>query len=333
MPDLISICIPTCDRVHLLRLALQSCIEQTHRPIEILIGDDSAQSTTEDWIASVAVPDGISLHYERNQPRLGQAGNVNRLFARARGKCLLILHDDDLLAPGGLDALAAAWTAHPGVLCVYGAQTLIDEAGYPMPAETDVWNRRYYRTPDQAHAQQSALVAAFWQQVPNDCYLIDTALARRIGYRPEAEIGQCVDAEFVIRAAQECPAYSFVYIDRPVSEYRLTASSIARAQDLNRRQDLFYDVVDAIAGDEATRDAQHILLARISIGASLDAAMARRRDRALSIIFSRHYAEPYWSKTTLYRLVCAFFPTVGAWTKALIRRTGAPPTLRESTLS
>ena len=43
--------------------------------------------------------------YLRNESSLGQAGNVNQLFARARGERLVLMHDDDFLLPGALTAM------------------------------------------------------------------------------------------------------------------------------------------------------------------------------------------------------------------------------------
>ena len=82
---LVSICIPTCDRPLLLWEAILSCFAQSHRPLEVLIGDDSANDDSKSLAETIVSPQGVTLRYRRNRPRLGQAGNVNSLFDALAG--------------------------------------------------------------------------------------------------------------------------------------------------------------------------------------------------------------------------------------------------------
>ena len=307
----ISVCIPTCDRAALLPIAVASCLDQNYRPIEILIGDDSGGNETENWIAAFAAPEGITLRYRRNRPALGQSENVNRLLDSASGDRLILLHDDDRLLPGGIDLLVEAWNDSRCTRCVYGRQLIVDAAGFELPERTAAWNNRYFRNEIHAGTQAVALVAALRQQVPNDGYLVDSQLARSVGCRPESRIGQCIDADFMIRLSQSVAAGGFVFINTDISEYRLTPLSIARRKDLNRREDLLFEAVEALSGDTDIQSAKTLLLSRISVGAALDAAMAGRRWLALQNPCSSYYPKPLMSRWTLYRLVCAGSPQLG----------------------
>lgn len=329
---LISVCLPTFNRPGLLLQAVGSCLAQRHRPLELLVGDDSLMPEAAGPLDRLSLPDGVALHYRHNRPQLGQAANINRLFARARGDRLMLLHDDDRLRPGGLDRLVRAWADHPDTACAYGRQVLVDAEGAALPAETAAWDERYFRLAARVGPQASPLVAAIRQQVPNDGFLIEAGLARATGYRSERVIGQCVDADFMIRAAAGAPPGTFLFVDDAVSDYRLTPASIARATDLNRRQDLFFDSVDAIDGGPDEQEAKAVLLARISVGASLDAAMAGRRRAALRILLSRHYELPLFSRWTLYRLACIVSPRGGMRVKAWIQGGRMPARLRQTTL-
>ncbi len=329
---LISICLPPFTRPGLLLQAVRSCLAQHYRPLELLVGDDSPEPEAAGPLGQLSLPDGVALRYRRNRPQLGQAGNINRLFAHARGDRLMLLHDDDRLRPGGLDRLVRAWADHPDTTCAYGRQVLVDPAGVALPAETAAWDERYFRRAVRVGPQASPLVAAIRQQVPNDGFLIEAGLARATGYRSEHVIGQCVDADFMIRAAAGAAPGAFLFVDEAVSDYRLTPVSIARATDLNRRQDLFFDSVDAIEGGPDEQEAKTVLLARISVGASLDAAMAGRRRAALRILLSRHYELPLFSRWTLYRLACILSPRAGMRVKAWIQGGRMPARLRQTTL-
>ena len=307
----ISVCIPTCDRAGFLPIAIASCLEQKYRPIEILVGDNSSGNETEGWIAAFRAPDGITLHYRRNRPALGQSGNVNRLLDSASGDRLILLHDDDRLLSGGIDLLVDAWNSLPYARCVYGRQLIVDAAGSEFPERTIAWNNRYFRNEAHAGAQSVALVAALRQQVPNDGYLVDSQLARSVRCRSESMIGQCIDADFMIRLSRSVAAGGFVFINVDISEYRLTPLSIARRKDLNRREDLLFEAVETLSGDTDIQAAKALLLSRISVGAALDAAMAGRRWLALRILCSSYYPKPLMSRWTLYRLVCAGSPQLG----------------------
>lgn len=317
--DLISICIPTCDRPGFLRTAIESCLIQEHRPLEILIGDDSRDDAAADMLRTLPLPDGVTLERIRNRPSLGQSGNVNGLLARAAGRRLILLHDDDVLCPGAIAELTRAWSEHPGIRCAYGKQYMIDESGQILAETTQTWNRTYARHPEASGRQPSALVAGLLQQIPNNGYLMETELARSVGLRPEPEIGQCVDADFGVRAGIEAGRDSFVFVDAFTSAYRLTAESIARSQTINRRQDLFFAYVSTLHGDPAVEAARDVLLRRIAIGATLDAALAGRRRDALRILFSSYYDKPFASRWTLYRLLCVVLPRLGPRLRGLVR--------------
>ena len=86
----ISICIPTRNRPEFLCEAVQSCLVQTYRSLEILISDDSDDEASERALGALSISDRVRLRYWRNTPPLGQAGNVNRLFDSASASRLVI---------------------------------------------------------------------------------------------------------------------------------------------------------------------------------------------------------------------------------------------------
>jgi glycosyltransferase involved in cell wall biosynthesis len=111
----LSICIPTYDRPRLLERALMAVLSDARwRPeaVEILISDNSPDVTE-----AIALPlldrfEGIS-RYLGNRPNLGMIGNFNQCIAEATGDALLILHDDDYLLPGAVEAILAGLRRAP----------------------------------------------------------------------------------------------------------------------------------------------------------------------------------------------------------------------------
>lgn len=309
---LLSICIPTCNRPLLLKQAIESCLGQRYRPLQIVVSDDSGDDASERLVAEQVAPEGVTFLYRHNRPGLGQSGNVNQLFDLAEGSRLLLLHDDDLLCEQGLDRLVGIWDEAGDVHCVYGKQQVIDAEGLVLAADTEALNADYCRDEQHEGRQSSGVEAGLRQQMPNNAFLIDTALAQRVRYRSEAEVGHSVDADFAIRVGAAVPQGGFVYVDDFVSRYRLSDDSIMRTKDLNHGQHLFFSVVEDLALDqEKEQDAREVMLGRLGAEAVLDAAMAGKRALALRIVVSRHYRVPIASPATIYRLVCIASPQIG----------------------
>jgi hypothetical protein len=229
--SMISICIPTFKRRQLLAEAVDSCLRQTYSEFEIVIGDDSPDTESEELIAGYEARYPGRFRYKHHNPSLGQNGNVNDLFSRARGSRLLLLHDDDLLLPGALEILAKLWQEHPTLDAAFGKQILIENDGRPVAQErTDNLNQGYHRIPANAGRQMTPVIAGLSRMFPNDGYLVSTELARKIGYRSQKEVGQSCDADFGIRL---CAAARDVwFLDEFTMKYRITDVSVGSSSYL-----------------------------------------------------------------------------------------------------
>ncbi|MDE1184399.1 glycosyltransferase [Paraburkholderia sp.] len=228
-PTLISICIPTCNRAQLLEQAIESCLAQSYPDVEIVINDDSRDESAaevERMLLRLRARGGAPIRYERNVPRLGQANNVNRLFARARGARLVLLHDDDLLAPGALDMLARCWTLHPDVSIAFGKQRVVSNDGTPRADATERLNRDYLRIPERAGLLKVPALAGIDQMFPNNGYLIDTLSARAIGYDATDRVLDACDFDFGLRLC--CAASGVCFVDEFIAMSRETEQSISR---------------------------------------------------------------------------------------------------------
>ena len=68
---LVSILIPTYNRPHYFKIALESALAQTYPNIEIIIGDDSTNDETEILINEQYLPNYKNITYIRNTTTLG----------------------------------------------------------------------------------------------------------------------------------------------------------------------------------------------------------------------------------------------------------------------
>jgi GT2 family glycosyltransferase len=100
---LITFGIPAYNRPEMLAETLASIAAQTGGvDYEVIVCDDGGLPAT---AAAVAKYPAERFHYHRNEPRLGPVPNWNECIRRARGKWVMVLHEDDTLYPWYLKAV------------------------------------------------------------------------------------------------------------------------------------------------------------------------------------------------------------------------------------
>jgi glycosyltransferase involved in cell wall biosynthesis len=306
--DLITICIPTYRRPSMLLHAIHSCLIQDYRPLEIDISDDSPSDASELLVRSIPLPPGITLRYWRNSPALKQARNVNKLFTSARGSRLMLLHDDDALLPGAISALSDAFSLSNSVVASFGIQEVIAESGEILPRDTAELNSACHRTPDEAGLQPDTIKSALWWQFPNNAYLIETALAAKVGYRGEEIAGDSCDFDFALRVAYASGAGQFAFIDRYTAQYRLCRVSVRSGHGCCW---IRFDQVEALQDlTPEQREARDQLLYKTSEEAVVDNVHHGRRRRALQIFRSPFYPRRVSIKPC-YHLALIAIPQLG----------------------
>src|SRR4029077_414095 len=77
-PPLVSILIPTYNRVEKLKVALDSALAQTHRPIEILVSDNASSDATQSVCTEYAMANAL-VRYNRQPQNLGAPKNFEWL--------------------------------------------------------------------------------------------------------------------------------------------------------------------------------------------------------------------------------------------------------------
>ncbi|WP_144138549.1 glycosyltransferase family 2 protein [Paraburkholderia sp. BCC1884] len=221
---LVSICLPTCNRPELIVTCIESCLAQSYGNLEIVIGDDSRDDRTEALIAA-RYADEPRIRYTRNQPPLGQARNVASLFERAEGDKILLIHDDDLLTTDGVEKLVALWTLRPQLDAAFGDQYEADHSGAIDFDASAQLNVDFRRTKEVEGLQIPPGKTGLIQMFPNNGWMADAQLVKRIGYKEE--FGVCCDFVF---GTQLCLAAREVfYLHEYVSVYRKTANSVSHS--------------------------------------------------------------------------------------------------------
>jgi glycosyltransferase involved in cell wall biosynthesis len=119
LEGLVSTIIPTHNRPHLLREAVESVLAQTYRPIEVIIVNDGSTDDTARTADELARrhPEEIRVVHQKNTgPGLAREAGRNL----ARGEFIQYLDSDDLLLPRKFELQVAGLKAHPECGVSYG---------------------------------------------------------------------------------------------------------------------------------------------------------------------------------------------------------------------
>jgi glycosyltransferase involved in cell wall biosynthesis len=281
--SLISICIPTYKRADLLVCAVESCLKQTYRNVEILISDDSPDDCSEKailhWIESNKV------RYYRNSPALKQAGNVNQLFDLAQGQYLVLLHDDDLLLSDALAKMLQCFHDNPNIIGCFGKQQLIDMNGSVLALETAELNQGYHRTDELAGIQKSAQRSALLGQFPNDGYMIPSDVAKNERYRDSPEVGDACDYDFALRLSAS--GGLFYFLNEFTAAYRNTDISILKS---NNYSNLTYELIESFTCSDSLYAEKKNRLSKYASPAINKYLCVGAVNRAREIYFSSNYS-------------------------------------------
>ncbi|MCW2973068.1 MAG: hypothetical protein JWN72_1341 [Thermoleophilia bacterium] len=129
---LVSILIPTCDEVDLLRAAVESASNQTYANVEILISDDCSTDATRDLIDEASQADPRIRGWVNAAP-VGRTENYRVLLRAARGEFVKYLDADDLLHADCVERLLAPLLRDERLVLATSKRQLIDLAGDALP--------------------------------------------------------------------------------------------------------------------------------------------------------------------------------------------------------
>lgn len=129
---LVSILIPTYNGERFLRPTLRSAVEQSHKDVEILVGDDASTDRTPEILAAAAAADA-RIRVISHPTNVGAYENPLALLRAARGEYVKFLLHDDVLATDCVRDLVRGMQSAPGVSMAFSRRSLIGEDGRPVP--------------------------------------------------------------------------------------------------------------------------------------------------------------------------------------------------------
>ncbi|PIR57840.1 MAG: hypothetical protein COU71_01885 [Parcubacteria group bacterium CG10_big_fil_rev_8_21_14_0_10_38_31] len=126
-PPLVSICTTFFNAGRYIHRALESCLNQTYKNLEVIVVDDASTDNSEEMVKKYASLDS-RVKYFRNYERTGLAESEIKMFHLAGGKFAMMLGADDWLPRNYIENGVRAFLKYPDAAgIVPDLTTLIEE--------------------------------------------------------------------------------------------------------------------------------------------------------------------------------------------------------------
>jgi glycosyltransferase involved in cell wall biosynthesis len=218
MRPFFSIGVTTYDRLALLKETLTSISRQTFEDFEVIVGNDHAERPLSLRVIGVDDPRIRIVNHPEN---LGEVGNMNALLRQTEGRYFTWLADDDLYAPGFLEAIYEALRKFDGPPAAF--------TSYEMGRDPTLW------TPPRSGTAELLTGREFVRgylgrtlKVLGCCGLFDTAMLKAFGGMERLGVGFSPYSDNLL--AIRCGVLSqVVYLETPLIFYRAHRESISLA--------------------------------------------------------------------------------------------------------
>jgi glycosyltransferase involved in cell wall biosynthesis len=126
---LVSVIVPSFNQGAFIRQTIASCLDQSYRPLEIVVIDGASTDDTVRVLESFG--DRPELRWW-SEPDEGVVDAVNKGFKRARGEILAIQSSDDFYLPGAVGLAARRFLEQPDLGLFFGNVRTVSMDGAPL---------------------------------------------------------------------------------------------------------------------------------------------------------------------------------------------------------
>ena len=206
----ISVIIPTYNRASTIVRAIDSVLQQTHAPIEIIVIDDGSSDNTREILAAY----GLNIRYLYQDNR-GVSSARNTGIAASCGDWIALFDSDDAWAPSKLMRQCEALRQHPGI---------------PLCHTNEIWYRQGTRVnPMNKHQKHDG--AIFSHCLPLCCISPSSAVISREWLHAaggfDESLPACEDYDLWLRL---CATHPVKLVDAPLTiKYGGHADQLSRA--------------------------------------------------------------------------------------------------------
>jgi glycosyltransferase involved in cell wall biosynthesis len=299
MDPMVTIAIPTYERLGYLKEAVGSALDQTHRNVEILIGDDGCDQLLREWCEQ-QVAAHSEIRYHRNNRNLGLAGNWNALVDAAQGEFIVIIGDDDRLLPNFVGKCVAAIL--PDRSLVFSNHYVIDAQGNRLDDQTESFAFRYGRKGLVSGVLDDAEALAWRNAIPISASLLRTADAKRLRFKEDLNNPEI---EFFIRLARAGGA--FFFLEEHLIEYRAHSASATASAGL--KSDLLVDYLLRFDVRSEMEPLKAELLRELMINAVSRSILGGQAAKARELLRSNYYPSRERTRPRgLFQTACTSLP-------------------------
>lgn len=291
----VSVIIPTYQRRALLLETIESVWAQTVLPEEIIIGDDSKDDQTENFVNEVIIPRSpVPITYFHHKPSLKEVKNVDFQYQHSTCDLILHLHDDDPILPRCIELLKLPFENNEEIIASFGLQKIIEADGKMINNPGGI-NKAYFRTSDRAGLVDGFMAGAV-SMFPNNGFMVKRTAALSIGYDDNGKAGLATDFYFGFRLGQLRKPFFFV------NEYTALCRLTPDSQSRSGLADNCYRTVKILLKDctaeELDTEIKQTLKDKMPLAISY--AAVNDKGQAMKWLFSRyymhHFLSPRWFK-------------------------------------
>lgn len=201
----VSVIIPTYNRAHLVKDAVESVLNQTYQDFELIVIDDGSTDNTREVLA--VYKDKLTYIYQENQ---GRSAARNHGIKLAQGEYIAFLDSDDVWFPDKLERqVPVLESAPPDVVLVHGYKCIVDQNLQLVPG----WELKLRKLYTSAEKREET----YENYLHSSCNFTSSILVRKTAI---IEIG-CYD--ILIRTLEDLDlylrlllkGYNFAFISEP----------------------------------------------------------------------------------------------------------------------
>ncbi|WP_039047633.1 glycosyltransferase family 2 protein [Acinetobacter junii] len=210
IPNGISVVIPTYNRAHLIKESLQSVLDQTVQPLEIIVVDDFSTDNTEEVVKSLNSP---LIKFVKNQRKKGANGARNTGIMLSCGELIAFHDSDDIWLPQKLELQKAVLDQRKDINLCFCSLESIDS----VKKEKRVIPRRYVAT------EKIKDVLFKKNIISTQTIMVRALLAKEIFF--DEELKRFQDWDYVLRVIQK--REKIFHLDKVLVRQIINISSIS----------------------------------------------------------------------------------------------------------
>jgi GT2 family glycosyltransferase len=287
MNPLVTIAIPTYNRLTYLKEVVESSLAQSYSNIEILISQDPCpqglDESIKNWCQTLAAENN-QVRYRFNHHNLGLAGNWNALADAAIGEYLVILGDDDRLLPKFVECMVQV--IHPDMNVAFANHYIIDSQGVRLVPESYQWTQDYNRDRLPPGEIQYPETLVWQNSIPMSASLIRTKDVQKLRFKEDLNTPEI---ELFIRLSQVGGRFTFV--PQYLSEYRIHEQS---ATQTGLRIEKLVSYLLTIPVHSTIEPYKQELLSSLMVNAVSRCLLQKEHSQARKFFASTYYPHAKW---------------------------------------